>query len=57
MIFDPITRNGKVVAKLTDLFQERVDMTRSLFGSVPSDMALDETREEIFVLFPYIIIL
>ena len=41
-----ITRNGKVVAKLTNPFQDRVDMARSLFGSVPSDMTLEEAQEE-----------
>lgn len=41
-----ITKNGKVVAKLTNPFQERVDIAKSLFGIIPSDITLEEAREE-----------
>lgn len=41
-----ITRNGKVVAKLTNPFQDRVDLAESLFGSVPAKVTLEEAREE-----------
>ncbi len=41
-----ITRNGKVVAKLSNPFQDRVDMAKSLFGILPSDVSLEESREE-----------
>lgn len=41
-----ITRNGKVVAKLTNPFQDRVDLAESLFGSVPAEITLEEAREE-----------
>lgn len=41
-----ITRNGKVVAKLTNPFQDRVQMVESLVGLIPSDVTLDEAREE-----------
>ncbi len=41
-----ITKNGKVVAKLTNPFQDRVSMAQSLFGSVPAEMTLDEAQEE-----------
>ena len=41
-----ITKNGKVVAKLTNPFQDRVSMAQSLFGSVPAEMTLEEAREE-----------
>lgn len=41
-----ITRNGKVVAKLSNPFQDRVDMAKSLFGILPSDISLEESREE-----------
>ncbi|WP_148510970.1 type II toxin-antitoxin system Phd/YefM family antitoxin, partial [Hungatella hathewayi] len=33
-----ITRNGKVVAKLTNPYQNRVDMAKSLFGILPADI-------------------
>ena len=41
-----ITRNGKVVAKLTTPHQDRVDVAQSLFGILPADMTLEEAREE-----------
>ena len=41
-----ITKNGKVVAKLTNPFQDRVDMAKSLFGILPADITLEEVREE-----------
>ena len=56
-----ITRNGKVVAKLSNPYQDRVDVAKSLFGTafctarkaqgkraieVPNDMTLEEAREE-----------
>ena len=41
-----ITRNGKVVAKLTNPYQDRVDMAKSLFGILPKDMTVDEARRE-----------
>ena len=41
-----ITRNGKVVAKLSNPYQERLDVAESLFGSVPATMTLEEAQEE-----------
>lgn len=41
-----ITRNGKVVAKLSNPYQDRVDVAKSLFGVLSSDMTLEEAREE-----------
>lgn len=41
-----ITRNGKVVAKLTNPYQERVDIAKSLFGILPKDVTLEEAKEE-----------
>ena len=41
-----ITKNGKVVSKLCNPFQDRIDIARSLFGSVPATMTLGEAREE-----------
>ena len=41
-----ITRNGKVIAKLTNPYQNRVDVAKSLFGILPSDMTLEESKEE-----------
>ncbi len=41
-----ITKNGKVVAKLTNPYQDRVDMAKSLFGVLSADMTLEEAKEE-----------
>ncbi len=41
-----ITRNGKIISKLTNPFQERVDIAKSLFGILPNDASLEESREE-----------
>ena len=41
-----ITKNGKVVAKLTNPFQDRDGMAQSLFGSVPAEMTLEVAQEE-----------
>jgi len=41
-----ITRNGKVVAKLTNPYQNRVDAVKSLLGVLPADISLEESREE-----------
>ncbi|MBR1382395.1 MAG: type II toxin-antitoxin system Phd/YefM family antitoxin [Ruminococcus sp.] len=41
-----ITRNGKVVAKLSNPNQDRVDVAKSLFGIIPANMTLEEAQEE-----------
>ena len=41
-----ITKNGKVVAKLTNPYQNRVDIAKSLFGILPSEVTLEESKEE-----------
>ena len=41
-----ITQYGKVVAKLTSPFQDRLELAESLFGSVPATMTLEEARRE-----------
>ena len=41
-----ITQYGRVVAKLTNPFQDRVEVAESLFGSVPATMTLEEARTE-----------
>ncbi len=41
-----ITKNGKVISKLTNPFQNRVDIAKSLFGSVPDTVSLEETKRE-----------
>lgn len=41
-----ITQYGKVVAKLTRPFQNRVEIAESLFGALPQTTTWEETREE-----------
>ncbi len=41
-----ITRNGKVVAKLSNPNADRVAMAKSLLGVIPADVSVEEAREE-----------
>lgn len=41
-----ITKNGKIVAKLSNPYQDRVEIANSLIGIIPDDITLDEAREE-----------
>lgn len=41
-----ITKNGKVVAKLTNPNQNRVDTARSLFGILSEDAGLEDAKAE-----------
>ena len=41
-----ITRNGKVVAKLTNPNQDRVNRAESLFGILSDDRTLGESKKE-----------
>ena len=41
-----ITKNGKVISKLTNPFQNRVDIAKSLIGVIPDNISLEEARRE-----------
>ena len=41
-----ITKNGRIIAKLSNPNQERIDMAKSLFGIIPNDITLEEALEE-----------
>ena len=41
-----ITKNGKIIAKLTNPNQNRVDTARSLFGILPENANLEDAKEE-----------
>lgn len=41
-----ITKNGKVIAKLTNPYQDKVNTAKSLFGILPEDADIEEAREE-----------
>ena len=41
-----ITKNGKVVAKLVNPYQSRVETAKALFGVLPKDADIDEAKAE-----------
>ncbi len=41
-----ITKNGKVIAKLTNPNQDRVDIATSLFGILPKDADVEKAKDE-----------
>lgn len=41
-----ITKNGKIVAKLSNPNADRVEMAKSLLGIIPADITLEEARAE-----------
>ena len=41
-----ITKNEKEVAKLSNPNQDRLNIAKSLFGAIPSDYTLEETKEK-----------
>lgn len=41
-----ITQYGKVVAKLSNPFQDRVDVAKSLFGILPQTKTYEEAMDE-----------
>lgn len=41
-----ITKNGKVISKLSNPNQDRVADMKSLFGIIPADVTPEEAREE-----------
>lgn len=41
-----ITKNGKVIAKLTNPYQDRVQTAKSLFGVLPKDVDVKGAKEE-----------
>lgn len=41
-----ITKNGKIIAKLSNPYQDRVDIAKSLFGILPADTTLEEAYQE-----------
>ncbi len=41
-----ITRNGRIVAKLTNPYQNMVEIAKSLFGILPMDADLEEAKRE-----------
>lgn len=40
-----ITQYGRVIAKLTKPFQDKIEIAKSLFGAIPDTMTLEEAKE------------
>ncbi len=41
-----ITKNGRVLTKLTNPFQDRVETAKSLFGCIPAELSPEQAKEE-----------
>lgn len=41
-----VTKNGKVIAKITSPYKSRLDTVNELFGCLSGDMTLDEAMKE-----------
>ena len=41
-----ITQDGKVVAKLSNPFQDKTDIVQSLYGCISPDVTVEEARQE-----------
>jgi len=41
-----VTKNGKIICKLTNPFQDKIDTAKSLFGILPDSLSLEEARED-----------
>lgn len=41
-----VTKNGKIIAKITNPYQNRVDIANSLFGILSDNITLEESKEE-----------
>ena len=41
-----ITRSGKVIVRLSNPQRDRIDIAKPLFGIIPSDVTLAETKED-----------
>ena len=41
-----ITENGRIIAKLTNAFQERIDKVKALIGILPADNTAEEAKQE-----------
>lgn len=41
-----ITKNGKMIAKLTAPYQQKLDTVEALFGAIPDTITLEEAKEE-----------
>ena len=39
-----ITKNGKIISKLTNPYQSRIDIAKSLFGILPNDANLEDAK-------------
>ena len=43
-----ITRNGKIISKLTNPFQDSVKLVESLAGIIPDTITLEEAKKQVY---------
>ena len=41
-----ITKNGKIISKLSNPFQTKIDIAKSLIGSISDETSLEESKSE-----------
>ena len=41
-----ITKNGKIISKLSNPFQTKIDIAKSLIGSISDETSLEESKTE-----------
>lgn len=41
-----ISKNGKIVAKLCNPYQDKIDIANSLIGVIPDNISFEDAREE-----------
>lgn len=41
-----ISKNGKIIAKITSPYKNRLDIVNELYGSIPDTVTLEDAKEE-----------
>ena len=41
-----VTKNGKVIAMLSNPYKDKIDIARSLAGIIPADLTIEDARNE-----------
>ena len=41
-----ISKNGKIIAKITSPYKNKLDIVKELYGSIPNTVTLEEAQKE-----------
>ena len=41
-----ISKNGKIIAKITSPYKNKLDIVKELYGSIPNTVALEDAQKE-----------